>query len=446
MKKILIIGAGRSSSSMISYLLEHSEKNEWKILVGDMDLELAQKKINKHKNGLAFKFDALNADERKKQIADCDFVISMLPAVLHIEVAKDCIALKKNVVTPSYVSPAMLALDEQAKKAGIIILNEIGVDPGIDHLSAKKIIDEIHAKGGKFLSFESYCGGLIAPESDNNPWKYKFTWNPRNVVLAGQGGAAKYMRKNLLKYIPYHQLFKRLENITIEGHGEFEGYANRDSLGYRSAYELDSIETMLRGTLRKKGFCTSWNTFIQLGCTDDSYEMENISEMTWRDYTNSFLDFHEWWTVEQKLCHYLNIGENSDIFKKLEWLGMFSKEKIGLTKGTPAQILQKKLEEKWQLAPTDKDMIVMFHRFIYELKGEKKELHSSMVYIGKDDTYTAMSDTVGLPVAICAKMILDGTIKETGVCLPLSPSIYNPVLKELESFGIKFEEREIQSK
>lgn len=441
MIKILILGAGRSSSSMISYLLEKSSTKNWEVRVGDMDVKLAEKKIGKHKNGKAFQFDANDVENRKKQIAEADLVISMLPASMHIDIAKDCIAFKKNVVTPSYVSPAMQALDADAKKAGIIILNEIGVDPGIDHLSAKKIIDEVHAQGGKILSFESYCGGLIAPESDTNPWRYKFTWNPRNVVLAGQGGAAKYLRKNLLKYIPYHQLFKRIENITIEGYGEFEGYANRDSLDYRKPYQLENVETMLRGTLRKKGFCQGWNHFIQLGFTDDTYEMENVSEMTWRDYTNSFLDFHEWWTVEQKLCHYLNIGENSDVFKKIEWLGLFSTEKIGMNKGTPAQILQKLLEEKWKLYSNDKDMIVMFHRFTYELRGEKKELHSSMVYTGKDDTYTAMSDTVGLPVAICAEMILEGKIKEKGVCLPLSPDIYNPVLDELKELGIHFEER-----
>lgn len=444
MKTILIIGAGRSSSTMIKYLLEHSKQENWKIRVGDMDLVLAEKKIAGHPNGQAFQFNALDPVERKKEIAAADFVISMLPAALHIEVAKVCIALKKDVVTPSYISSAMKELDADAKKAGIIILNEIGVDPGIDHLSGMKIIDEIHSKGGTVTSFESYCGGLVAPESDNNPWGYKFTWNPRNVVLAGQGGAAQFIREGSLKYIPYHQLFKRIETIAVSGHGEFEGYANRDSLSYRSVYGLDNIPTMLRGTLRKKGYCGAWNAFVQLGCTDDSYTMQGSSKMTWREYINSFLDFHPTWTVEEKFCHYLNIGENSDLYKKIKWLGIFEKESIGIEKdASPAQILQKKLEEKWVLSPSDKDMIVMVHRFTYTLNGKKHELHSSMVYKGTDDTYTAMSDTVGLPVAICTRMILNGQIKDKGVLLPIAKSIYEPVLKELETLGIKFEEKQI---
>ncbi|MFZ5553308.1 MAG: saccharopine dehydrogenase C-terminal domain-containing protein [Bacteroidota bacterium] len=441
MKTILVIGAGRSSSTMIRYLLDKSEEMKWKVRVGDMDLSLAQKKINGHPNGEAFLFNALNPEERKKEISAAGFVISMLPAIHHIEVAKDCISLKKNVVTPSYITPAMKALDEEAKRAGIIILNEIGVDPGIDHLSAKKIIDEIHQKGGKFESFESYCGGLVAPESDNNPWGYKFSWNPRNVVLAGQGGSAKFIRKGQLKYIPYHKLFSRTENISIEKYGDFEGYANRDSLSYRDVYDMENIPTLLRGTLRKKGFCEAWNAFVQLGCTDDSFVMEGSENMTWRDYLNSFLDFHSSHTVEEKLCSYLGISSGSEIFEKIKWLGLFEKEKTGMKNATPAQLLQKKLEEKWKLEEGDKDMIVMFHRFICEMENKKQELTSSMVYTGKDEVYTAMSDTVGLPVAICTKFILEGKITEKGVCLPLAKNIYEPVLKELEGFGIRFNEK-----
>lgn len=444
MKTILVIGAGRSSSSMIKYLLDHSSASQWKIRVGDMDVELAKKKVNGHPNGEAFAFNALNPDERKNEISKADFVISMLPAIYHIEVAKDCIDLKKNVVTPSYVTPAMRELDAAAKNAGIIILNEIGVDPGIDHLSGMKIIDEIHHRGGKVLAFESYCGGLIAPESDNNPWGYKFTWNPRNVVLAGQGGAARFIRNGALKYIPYHQLFNRTESISIEGKGDFEGYANRDSLSYRAVYGLENIPTMLRGTLRKKGFCAAWNVFVQLGCTDDSYIMEGSSQMTWRSFLNAFLDFHPSRSVEEKLCAYLTIQTTDESFGMLKWLGLFEDTPIGISKdASPAQILQKLLEEKWVLEPQDKDMIVMFHRFHFEIGGKKKELQSSMMYIGQDDTYTAMSDTVGLPVAICTKMILEGKIQDKGVMLPISKSIYEPVLRELEQFGIRFDEKEM---
>ena len=441
MKSILVIGAGRSSSSMIKYLLDHSEEFSWHVRVGDMDAELARKKTMSHPNSSAFTFNAMNAEERKVEIAKADLVISMLPATMHVEVAKDCIAMKKNIVTPSYVTQAMKDLHEDAKRAGIVILNEIGVDPGIDHLSAKMIMDDIHEKGGVITTFESYCGGLIAPESDNNPWGYKFTWNPRNVVLAGQGSAAKFIRKGKLKYIPYHHLFRRIENIRIDDDTEFDGYANRDSLSYREVYGLGNIPTMLRGTLRKKGFGAAWNVFVQLGCTDDSYKMENAEGLTWREYINSFLEYETDIPVEDKVCTYTNITRDSEEFKRLEWLGIFKDEKTGLKEGSPAQILQHLLEQKWKLEHDDKDMIVMFHKFIYELNGKETELHSSLIYLGKDNIYTAMSDTVGLPVAICAKMILTGKINETGVILPLSKEIYEPVLKELEGFGIRFRER-----
>jgi saccharopine dehydrogenase-like NADP-dependent oxidoreductase len=313
----------------------------------------------------------------------------------------------------------------------------------MDHMSAKKILDDIEAKGGKMDCFESFTGGLVAPESDDNPWNYKFTWNPRNVVLAGQGGAAKFIQEKQYKYIPYHKLFRRTEIIEIDGFGSFEGYANRDSLKYRSIYQLDNIPTIYRGTLRRVGFCRAWNVFVQLGATDDSYILEGSENMTYREFINSFLAYSPYDSVEMKLRYYLNIEQDDYIWEKLVWLGIFSDKKVGLKDATPAQILQKILEDKWTLAEDDKDMIVMWHKFIYELNGKKHELHSSMVYIGHDRTYTAMSDTVGLPVAICAKMILNGTIQIKGVQLPIVKEIYNPILDELEKLGMRFIEKEV---
>lgn len=443
MKNILVIGAGLSSSSMIKYLLEHAEKEDFFVKVGDMNEALAQQKVGNHSRGKAFKFNALDAHERWAELQNVDLVISMLPAHLHLEVVKDCIKLKINTITPSYVSDGMKALDNEALEAGIILMNEIGVDPGIDHMSAKKILDEIEHKGGVMDCFESFTGGLVAPESDDNPWNYKFTWNPRNVVLAGQGGAAKFIQEKQYKYIPYHKLFRRTEIIEIDGFGSFEGYANRDSLKYRSIYQLDNIPTIYRGTLRRVGFCRAWNVFVQLGATDDSYILEGSEDMTYRDFINSFLAYSPHDSVEMKLRYYLNIEQDDYIWEKLVWLGIFSDKKVGLKDATPAQILQKILEDKWSLSETDKDMIVMWHKFIYELNGKKHELHSSMVYIGQDRTYTAMSDTVGLPVAICAKMILNGTIQLKGVQLPIVKEIYNPILDELEKLGMRFVEKEV---
>lgn len=444
MKNILVIGAGRSSSSMIRYFMENAEKENWFVRVGDMNLELAQEKVAGSKFGEAFKFNALQNEERWAELQGKDLVVSMLPAHLHVEVVKDCIKLGINIITPSYVSPEMKALDQAAKDAGILVMNEIGVDPGMDHMSAQKILDEIEEAGGKITSFESFTGGLIAPESDNNPWNYKFTWNPRNVVLAGQGGAAKFIQEGQYKYIPYNKLFRRTEIIEIDGHGKFEGYANRDSLKYREVYGLENIPTIFRGTLRKVGFCRAWNMLVQLGMTDDTYILEGSENMTYRDFTNSFLAYDPHNSVELKLRFYLNIEQDDYVWEKLEWLGLFSDKKVGLKNASPAQILQKILEDKWTLAEDDKDMIVMWHKFTYDLGNEKKEIHSSLVYIGEDQTYTAMSDTVGLPVAICAKLILNGTINTSGVQIPIVKEIYQPVMAELETMGMKYVEKQVR--
>lgn len=444
MKRILILGAGLSSSSLIRYLLQKSDEFDWQIRVVDQDLNLVERKINGHPRGVALVFNALDPAERADEIQAADLVISMLPARFHVQIAEDCLNYDAHLITPSYVSPEMEALNDEAKKRGLIFLNEVGVDPGIDHMSAKRVLDFIEKEGGTPHIFESFTGGLIAPESDDNPWNYKFTWNPRNVVIAGQGGAAKFIQEGKYKYIPYNRLFRRTEIIHIDGLGRFEGYANRDSLRYRSLYGLDAIPTIYRGTLRKKGFCRAWDCFVQLGATDDTYVLENSEEMSYRDYINSFLPYNVNDSVELKLRHYLKIDLDDLLWDKLVWLDIFSKDKkIGIKDATPAQCLQKILEDKWSLGENDKDMIVMYHKFVYIKDGEFHEIVSQMYCIGEDRTYTAMSNTVGLPVAICAKLMLTDKISERGVILPLSSEIYNPVLHELESFGIQFLEMDI---
>ena len=444
MRKILIIGAGRSASSLIRYLLTNAEDQQWEVTIGDLDIELAKSKANGNGNAKAIEFDIRNDEQRISEIQKADLVVSMLPAHMHVEVAKDCIAYKKHMVTASYISEEMKALDAAAKEAGIVIMNEIGVDPGIDHMSAMKVIDKIKADGGEMLQFETFTGGLVAPESDNNPWNYKFTWNPRNVVLAGYGGAVKFIQEGRYKYIPYHQLFRRTEIIEIENWGKFEGYANRDSLAYRSIYGLDDIPTLYRGTLRKPGFCKAWDVFVKLGMTDDSYVLEDSKDLTNRQFLNKFLAYNISDSVELKLMHYLKIDQDSEIMDKLKWLGIFDDTPIGLENATPAQILEHILKQKWTLDPEDKDMIVMYHKFGFELNGVKKQIVSSMVSIGEDQVYTSMSNTVGLPVAIAAKMILNKKITTPGVLLPIKPEVYNPVLDELEEYGILFSEKEVE--
>jgi saccharopine dehydrogenase-like NADP-dependent oxidoreductase len=444
MRKILIIGAGRSASSLIQYLLSKSVSENLQLTIADLSLELAQKKAQNHPNATPIQLDIKNTEQRQTEIQKADIVISMLPAFMHIEIAKDCITLNKNLATASYISPEMQALDAQVKEKGLVFMNEIGLDPGIDHMSAMKVIDSIRSAGGKMILFESFCGGLVAPEYDNNLWNYKFTWAPRNVVLAGQGGVSKFIQEGKYKYIPYNKLFRRTEFMTVEGYGKFEGYANRDSLKYKSIYGLDDVLTLYRGTLRRVGFSKSWNMFVQLGMTDDSYIMENSETMSYRDFTNSFLAYHPTDSVELKLRHYLRIDQDDVLWDKLVELDLFNPNKIiGLKEATPAQILEKILTDKWTLQPEEKDMIVMYHKFGYELNGEKKQIDSTMVCIGEDQTYTAMAKTVGLPLAMAALQILNGNIKTPGVQLPINKEVYAPILKELEEYGVVFTEKEV---
>ena len=439
MKKILVIGAGRSAVTLIKYLLDNSSANNWLVTVADFSIELAEKAVGNHNNGKAIFFNVTDEKQRESEIENADIVISMLPASLHIMVAKDCVRLGKNLVTASYISSEIAELDQAAKQARILLLNEIGLDPGIDHMSAMQVIDEIKENGGKLTSFKSFCGGLVHPDYDNNPWNYKFTWNPRNVVLAGQG-TAQYIENGDYKYIPYTSLFERTEHMEVLDAGEFEGYANRDSLSYRKSYGLDDIPTLFRGTLRRKGYSEAWNIFVQLGMTDDTYKLENSASITNREFINMFLPFNDTLTVEEKLCKQFSLTTDSVIFQKIAWLSTFSENKIGIENASPAQILQKICEEKWTLGSVEKDMIVMQHQFEYVQNGEQKKLNSSLLVFGDDPRYTSMAKTVGLPVAIATKLILSGAIKSIGVKIPTTKDIYIPVLKELEENGINFVE------
>ena len=444
MRRILIIGAGRSASSLIKYLLDKSEVENLFVTIGDLSEDLAKKKTGNHKNSRAISFDVFNADQRKQEIQQADVVISMLPAHMHIEVAKDCVLFKKHMVTASYISAEMQALDAVAKENNIVLMNEIGLDPGIDHMSAMKIMDEIKSEGGKIILFESFCGGLVAPESDTNLWNYKFTWNPRNVVLAGQGGAAKFIQEGKYKYIPYNKLFRRTEFLEVDGFGRFEAYANRDSLKYREIYGLDDTKTCYRGTIRRVGFSKAWDVFVQLGMTDDTFIVDDSETMSNREFVNLFLPYHPTDSVEIKFRHQLKIDQDDVIWDKLLELDLFSKTTVsGLKNATPAQMLEKILADKWTLQPDDKDMIVMYHKFGYEINGKEKQIDSTMVCLGDDQTYTAMAKTVGLPVAIAALKILNGEITTAGVQLPISKEVYEPILKELEAYGVLFKEFEV---
>ncbi|MEA1872911.1 MAG: saccharopine dehydrogenase C-terminal domain-containing protein [Bacteroidota bacterium] len=440
MKRILILGAGLSSTSLINYLLSYSESKNWQIRVGDLDESLAKQKINGHPKGTAFCFDVSNASQIETEVKGCDIAVSMLPACFHIEIARACLKFEKHMVTASYVSTEMKALDAEAKAKGLTFLNELGVDPGIDHMSAMRVIDNIKNSGGKLTLFKSSTGGLVAPKYDNNPWHYKFTWNPRNVVLAGQGTAC-FIRNGQYKYIPYTQLFSRVEITEVLDYGKFEIYANRDSLSYRETYGLQDIPTIFRGTMRRPGYGKAWNVFVQLGMTDDNTIYQGDENTSYRDFINAFLVYHPEKKVEDKLCEFMRFDRNHEIMKKLEWLGIFDDTPIGMKNASPAQILQKLLEKKWALEPQDKDMIVMQHQFEYELDGKKKGLTSSFAYIGKSQAETAMAITVGTPAAIATCLLASGTFTKPGVHVPVIPELYNPILDELENYDIKFVEK-----
>ena len=443
MKTILILGAGRSASSLIEYLFNGSVNYNWKIRIAEVRIELAQECLDDHPNGEAIAFDINNENQRREEITQADLVISMLPARFHILAAETCAEVGVDMLTASYLTNDLKNLESKFKSKGKVLIMECGLDPGIDHMSGMKILDQIRSAGHTLTGFETFTGGLLAPSTVDNPWQYKFTWNPRNVVLAGQG-IVKFIQEGKMKYIPYHRLFRRYEMIHIPGYGYFEGYANRDSLKYLDIYGLHDIRTLYRGTLRRPGFCKAWNVFVQLGATDDSYQMEGIGSMTHREFINSFLYYNPHDSVELKLAHYLNIDLEAEIMYRLRWLGLFDDELVGLDEGTPAQVLEHILKKKWTLDPEEKDMIVMWHKFDF-LDGDKnRQIQSHMVIEGRDSKNTAMSLTVGLPLGIAAKMVLEGNIKATGILTPTHKELYEPILRELEEFGLKFEEKEVE--
>ncbi|MHB8259348.1 MAG: saccharopine dehydrogenase family protein [Bacteroidia bacterium] len=440
MKNILVIGAGRSTVSLISYLLENAAADNWQVTVADMSLDLAKSKTGNHPHAKAIQLDIDNKEQRFKEIQKADFVISMLPASMHLAVIKDCVAAGKHVATASYVSPEMMALDEEAKKKNILLLNECGLDPGIDHASAMKVINEIQAQGGEITSFKSYCGGLVAPESNDNPWGYKFSWNPRNVVVAGQA-TAQYLENGEIKYIPYNRIFTQTDTVEVEN-SKYDAYANRDSLSYIHPYKLDTAKTILRGTLRQTGYCKAWNVFVKLGLTDDTFTIKDTNTKTYTQLLQSFLP-NKAGTVKQNLISFMGSEADTEAIALIEWLGFFNNLKIELTQGTPAQLLQHLLEKKWLLKPNDKDLVVMQHQFeIDNSRNVKlpKKIISSLVVTGTDQHHTAMAKTVGLPLGVCVKNFLTGKFNLSGVQIPIHKEIYEPMLKELEQHGICFKE------
>ncbi len=439
MTNILVFGAGKSSSYLIKYLLDCSLKQFWQVTVADSNLNAALAKIGDHSFGRAVQLDIHEDLLRKRQIGQADLVISLLPPSLHFIVAKDCIELRKNLITASYLSEEIKSLHIDARNAGLLFMNEIGLDPGIDHMSAMKIIDEIERLGADISSFKSYCGGLVAPESDNNPWHYKISWNARNILNAGKSGA-HFMDNGIEKKFDYSDLFNQYELIKVPGLGNLAAYANRDSLNYRNYYGLEQVKTMLRATFRYEEFCLGWNTIIQLGLTTEDMK-----------FTDAGLTYYDWFMHVTKAVEGNNPSdkirnitpkEKDLVINLIDWLGLFNNDKINLAgEMSSADILLQRMEEKWKIEDYDKDMVVMRHEFDYARKNIETHLSSTLIVKGEDKTYTAMAKTVGLPMAIFAKLLLTGKIKNlVGVQIPIMKEVYKPVLKELATFGIEFSE------
>jgi saccharopine dehydrogenase-like NADP-dependent oxidoreductase len=430
LKNILLFGAGKSASVLIEYLIENATENNWHITIVDSDKKLIEQKTKKHTSSTAIEANITNDILRVELIKNTDLVISMMPPFLHIHIAKDCVQYSKHLLTASYADEQIKLLADEVKNKGIIFLCEMGLDPGIDHMSAMQIIDDLKAKGGKITSFESHCGGLVAPDSDDNPWHYKISWNPRNVVLAGKAGA-EYIQDGKHITEKYENLFDANRTIKTadETIGALSYYPNRNSLPYIDLYNLHDAKTFVRTTLRYKDFMQGWKTIIELKLTDETIEYES-DDLSLADFYKQHFDFNN-----------ITLNLSADDKKRLGFLGLNDHDTI-INKGkiSAADGLQFALEKKLLLSPSDKDMIVMQHEIEYELLAEKHRIISSLVVYGKDSIHTAMAKTVGLPLGIAAKLILNGSIKLAGLHLPIIKEIYEPVLKELSANGIIFTE------
>ena len=432
MKKALVLGAGLVAKPLVKYLLDSG----YNVEVASRTVNKAETLIDNHPNGCAEKLDVNDKSRLKDLIKNSDIVISLLPYIYHVTVAEICIDEKKNMVTASYVSDKMQKLDEKAVNAGIIILNEIGLDPGIDHMSAMKIIHRVKENGGRIISFCSYCGGLPAPEANTNPFGYKFSWSPKGVVLAAKNNA-KYLKDGKEVFVPFESLFDNYSIIRIPGLGDFEAYPNRDSIPYIEKYGINGTETMFRGTLRNLGWCKTWQKIVELGFLNE--KTMDLTGLSFREFIGKLINKKG--DTKKKVAEYLKIDENSEIMKRLEWLGLLSDEKLSVTQGSALDVLSAQLLKKLQYEKGERDMVVLHHEFIAEYGFKKEKINSTLIDFGVPNGDSSMARTVSLPAAISTKLILEGKISVKGVQIPTIPSIYEPILNELERLVITFKEK-----
>ena len=436
MKKVLVLGAGLVSKPLVQYLLDQPD---FHVTVASRTVSKAEKLVGDHPRGKALSLNVTNTDELKKLISDADLAISLVPYAHHVTVANLCIELKKQMVTTSYVSAAMKELDKKAKDAGVLILNEIGLDPGIDHMSAMRIIHGVQNKGGRIVSFYSYCGGLPAPEANTNPWGYKFSWSPRGVVLAGKN-AARYLKDKKEVQIASEDLFAHFWPMEIEGVPPLEAYPNRDSVPYVDVYGIADADSMYRGTFRYPGWCQTLKKVVDLGMLDETEQ--EVKGLSYGDFLWKLMKKDKGENLKETLADHLKIKEDSEPIKRFEWLGLLGDDPIPTEKSSPLDVFADRLLEKLKYEEGERDMIVLHHDFRAEYPGGKKEkITSTLIDYGIPHGDSSMSRTVGLPAAIGAALILNGKIADTGVHIPVKPTIYEPALDELEKLGIVCKEK-----
>ena len=439
MRTILIAGAGKSSIYLIHYLITHAPRNKWKIIVADGDANAIAEKINASPFAESAVIDITNAAERSPLVQRADIVVSLMPAHLHIHLAKDCLQYKKNLITSSYISEEMKEMDKAVKAEGLMFMCEMGLDPGIDHMTANKIIHAIQRVVGSIISFKSYCGGLIAPENDNNPWHYKFTWNPKNIISAGRDGAS-YLNQGKHLDVPYDKIFDNAKKVKVEDLGLLAYYPNRDSLRYLELYDVPEIKTFMRATLRHPAFCKGWQALIDLGLTVDNDAFDTNGH-TYSSWIKMKCGYEPSSSLRQFVANKLTTDENDKVLDMLQWLGLFGELPLKSTHSSSGDILLSLLLEKWAMEPAEKDMVAMQHEFEYIHKSKKIKLTSSMVIKGENREYSAMAKTVGLPMGVLSRMVLNKKITlPAGVLLPNMASVYRPVLTELAHHGISFKE------
>ncbi len=438
MLNVLVAGAGKSSPWLIKYLLQHASRSKWIVTVADGNAQAIESRIGDHPAARSAVFDITNDRERRQLVQGADIVVSLMPPHLHVLLAKDCLEFRKNIITSSYISPEMKELDKAVKEAGLMFMCEMGLDPGIDHMTASQIIHSIQRVAGELTSFSSYCGGLIAPESDDNPWHYKFSWNPRNIIDAGKAGAA-YLKNGARTEVDYAGIFRKNETIEVAGQGRFAWYPNRDSLKYLDLYEVPDATTFLRATLRHPDFCTGWNALVKLGATD-SDSLAGNKPSTYGEWIKALSGYSDTaLSLRDHVANVLQLKAKEKVLKMLEWLGLFSDEAIPAGAASNGDVLLGLLERKWEMRPEDKDMVVMQHEVEYLHRGRQNKLISSMVIKGENRELSAMAKTVGLPMGVLTRMITSSKLRlPQGVLIPNMASIYRPVMNELVHYGIEF--------